>query len=43
MNPIISTANKKFISVTEAEKIILSLQKDFGTEIIFFMMQQEEF
>jgi molybdopterin molybdotransferase len=36
MNPIISTANKKFISVTEAEKIILSLQKDFGTEIISF-------
>jgi molybdopterin molybdotransferase len=35
MNRTVSTG-KKFISVSEAEKIILSQQKDFGTETISF-------
>lgn len=35
MNQTVST-RKKFISVKEAEKIILSQQKDFGTETISF-------
>jgi molybdopterin molybdotransferase len=36
MNDHITSVDKKFVSVEEAEKIILSQKRDFGTEIISF-------